>query len=618
MCADKVSFTADAIVVGAGIAGAMIAHELGRKGKRVLILEAGPEIPVDLNSWMDRFYRSSIRLPETPYLPDLNADPSNVNAGRQAASMVQHWRDPSKSYLIQTGDKAFASTYERTAGGTALHWLGTCLRFVPKDFKMAQNYGKSQRDFPSGFVDWPITYDNLERWYRDAEFAIGVAGNTADQAYHGITFPSGPYPMPRIPPSKLDHDLEHLIAGITVDGQALFVRNTPAARNSQPYQNRRVCAGNTNCIPICPVQAKYDPTVTLNAALETGNVKILYRTVAREIVVDRNGIVTGIEYSHYHDDVVGESHRGSATAKVFVLAGNAIETPRLLLMSKNGGRTDKGVANESQAVGKFLMDHPYYLAWGLMPSSVWPYRGPLSTSGIEGGRDGAFRSARGAFRVDIGNDGWALGGGEPYNSAIDFITGRNLAGLNKKGEILSGRDLVKRLNNVLTRQFRLGFLVEQSPDDKNRVTLSDKHVDGLGLPRPAVDYRLSDYTLRGLAQARRTAKQIFNLLNQKMAPADRIDMQELPADDERGPTTVTVESGVRLTYIGAGHMVGTYRMGSNKGQSVVGSELRSWDHKNLFLLGSGVFPTIATANPTLTIAALSLRAANTILNSDLK
>ena len=75
-------------------------------------------------------------------------------------------------------------------------------------------------------------------------------------------------------------------------------------------------------------------------------------------------------------------------------------------MSKNGGRTARGVANSSGLVGKHLMDHPLYLAWALAPTQVWGYRGPLATSGIEVARDGEFRRVRGAFRIEIGNEGW--------------------------------------------------------------------------------------------------------------------------------------------------------------------------------------------------------------------
>lgn len=69
---------------------------------------------------------------------------------------------------------------------------------------------------------------------------------------------------------------------------------------------------------------------------------------------------------------------------------------------------------------------------------------------------------------------------------------------------------------------------------------------------------------------------------------------------------------VRLNFTGAGHIMGTYRMGTSKDNSVVDSYQRSHDHDNLYLVGSGTFPTGATANPTLTIAALALRTADRI------
>src|SRR5207244_7700523 len=105
---------------------------------------------------------------------------------------------------------------------------------------------------------------------------------------------------------------------------------------------------------------------------------------------------------------------GCVKAKIYVIAANGIETPRLLLMSKNGGRTANGVANSSDMVGRNLMDHPYYVAWGLTPKPVYPYRGPLITSGIGDLCDGPFRAKRSAFRIDIGNEGWNfVVGGDP-------------------------------------------------------------------------------------------------------------------------------------------------------------------------------------------------------------
>jgi glucose dehydrogenase len=164
------------------------------------------------------------------------------------------------------------------------------------------------------------------------------------------------------------------------------------------------------------------------------------------------------------------------------------------------------------------------------------------------------------------------------------------------------------LNDKLSRQFRLGFLVEQDPDPSNAVGLSATMKDHLGLPRPQVTYNLSDYTKQGLAAAKATASAIFKSLNAK-------EYTSPPYNDD--PTSFEWPPGqpTRLKYFGAGHIVGTYRMGTNPGNSVVNDMQRSWDHENLYLVGSGTFPTIATANPTLTLAALCLRTADDIVRT---
>jgi choline dehydrogenase-like flavoprotein len=636
----------DVAIVGSGVAGALIAKRLAMRGKKVAILEAGAKIPPNINDYMERFYTSTFKVPESPYTPPLFspadstllsklADPSTVNAGRPTVLSLSadKWKDPKKSYLIQgqkEGDQPFASTYERVAGGTCTHWLGTCLRFSVKDFKMKSVYGQ--------FVDWPIGYNDLDVSYGQAERELGVAADVRDQAGLGIPYASGyAYPMPRIPESVVDQAVADALAKLTEAERAMLgmddpkkpirVISTPAARNSQPYGNRRACAGNTNCIPICPIQAKYDPTITLNDALNTGNVDFIDRAVASEVVVGPNGRVSQINYIKYDKDFkeAGQTPpTRCVTATVYVIAANSIETPRLLLMSKIGDR-EGAVANSTGLVGKNLMDHPYYVAWALMPKDrpIYPYRGPLSTAGIEDLRDGKFRRERGAFRVDIGNEGWnfVVGGfgGDPNITTRDFVNGMNSSGLNSKetsglnqdNAALFGAELAKTLNDLIPRQIRLGFLVEQSPDSYNSVTLSDRSItDGLGLRRPQISYRVSEYTRKGIAHAKRTADLIFEKMGAKQ-------FTTIPDDAFRFEAEIDGKK-VPLNYMGAGHVMGTYRMGSNAKDSVVDSFQRSWDHRNLFLVGSGVFPTTGTANPTLTIAALCLRTVDKILREDLR
>jgi len=616
----------DVVIVGSGIAGALAALRLARPphSKKVLVLEAGEPVPPNINDEMDRFYRATAKVPESAYKPDLLQNPSDPNsalrdpatvpAGRPTVLSLagaETWRDSKQSYLIQTGVVPFGSTYERIGGGTALHWLGTSLRFLPNDFHIKEKY---QPDWPK----WPseIDYDSLENWYCQAEREIGVSASVEDQNYAGLTFGHGPetgyaYPMPPIPRSLTDKFVAGAIDGMMIEGTEIKVRSTPAARNSQPFKNRRVCAGNTNCIPICPIQAKYDPTITLRDAQATGNVDFRYRSVAYNIALDPQGRVTHIDYKQYNPDgsIVPTS---PAVGKVYIIAANAIETPRLLLMSNT--QLPEGIANKSGQVGRNLMDHPFYVIWGLLPQPTYPYRGPLSTSGIEDLRDGNFRKEHAAFRVEMGNDGWNFAiGGDPNITTVDFVNGLNNSQANPTNGTFFGNELIQQLREVLTRQFRLGFLIEQQPEEKNRVTLSERYKDGVGLPRPEVYYSLSDYTLEGLAAAKRTGDAIFARLN----------VRDFTKYDENDPSVVELPPNAigrreRIRIMGAGHIIGTHRMGDDRTTSVVNANQRTHDHENLYLIGSGSFPTSATANPTLTLAALTLRTAEWIANNEFK
>src|SRR5262249_43234474 len=204
-------------------------------------------------------------------------------------------------------------------------------------------------------------------------------------------------------------------------------------------------------------------------------------------------------------------------------AAKGMPTAPLRVMSEKGGRAGNCVANRSGMVGANLIDPPYFVAWGLTPTPVFPYRGPLITSGIGDLCDGPFRNKRAAFRVDIGNEGWnfLVGGvgGDPNVTTLDFVNGLNNSRLNPRPgrppddplgkDALFGKALADKLNEKLTRQFRVGFLVEQTPDLDNRVPLSREFKDGLGLPRPEISYNLSDYTRKGFVAAYRMKNLFF-------------------------------------------------------------------------------------------------------------
>jgi choline dehydrogenase-like flavoprotein len=582
----------DAIVVGAGVNGALMAKRLTQANFRVLVLEAGPDTAVSFDGYarhLEHFYAANGKGPGSPW-PPAAASPQPDTVDIHASG---------GGYFVQRGPHKYASSYTRAEGGSTLHWLGVSLRMLPEDFEMRSRHGVAH--------DWPLSYRNLEPYYRQAEYELGVAADVADQAYLGIEFPEGyDYPMQRVPPSFLDQTLAAAVDGMEValDGEkfALRIRSYPAARNSTPrgdfkpagaVDQRRAgqalareigqrCQGNTACTPICPVQAKYNANKTM-AEAAADKLEILAQAVACKINVDpATGAVQSVEYQRYEDAGSPRHTLQTATARVYVLAAHAVENAKLMLASNLGG--------QSGMLGRNLMDHPALYRWGLAPVNVGAWRGPQSTAGLDDVRAGAFRAKHAAFRFDIGNDGWHSTTGAPDTTVADAVIKRSLVGAR----------LREHLADVLPRQVRFSLAIEQLPSADNRVTIDPRYLDPLGNPRPVIDFHIDEYTLGGMAAATDVARQVF----------DRAGIEDC-TDPDMGTWFPSVGDGEHVYhYHGMGHFAGTHVMGDAPEQSVVDADQRSWEHRNLYLLGSGSFPTMGTSNPTLTMAALTLRTAD--------
>lgn len=514
----------------------LVAWKLAQAGVKVLVLEAGP--PVNRAEAVANYRNAVAKTPESPY-------PDTPYAPRPTVIDLE-------GYYVQKGPDLFKSTYERRVGGTTWHWLGTSLRHLPNDFRLRSLYGVG--------ADWPISYADLEPWYGAAEQALGVAGDSSQD----LGSPrSGEYPLQPLPLTYLDKQV-----ALAVEKLGLQVHLTPQARNSVTYDGRPPCCGNATCVPICPIAAKYDASVHVQKALDLG-VQVVDQAVVHQVEVNSDGWVTGLRFKR------PDGREQRAIGYIFVLAAHAIETPKILLMSRTDALPN-GVANSSDQVGRNLMDHPIQLSWGLAAEPLYPFRSPLENAGIEHMRDGEFRRDHSAFRMAIGEDGWSFPGTAPTTLATELI-----------GKGFRGKALVEELRAHVSRQIRFANLVEQMPEPENRITPAFDQVDAIGIPRPQIHYRLDEFVKKGMAEARRVSEEVFRAMG-----------------------AVYIEHGQE--HQGAGHVMGTYRMGSDPKTSVVDADQRSHDHPNLFLLGSGVFPTVGTANPTLTIAALSLRAADTI------
>jgi choline dehydrogenase-like flavoprotein len=576
----------DVVIVGAGPVGAVLAKYLGESGHSVLVLEAGPAVGrtwAEYQANVAQYRAAGFKVPNSPYYSPPDAPSPSVLDIRP---LTPGSLPADNGYFVQDGPFPFGTDYLRSQGGTMLHWLGTCLRQTPADFEMRSRYGHGR--------DWPVSYVELSPYYEAAELEFGVAANVEDQKYCGITFRSDyVFPMYRIPPSYLDQQVAAKIDGqsVTIDGARykLLVSSTPQARNSipnpaynggagytpvgapgAPHEGLR-CQGNSSCIPICPVQAKYSPLKTWAQVSDLPKVTLRTQCVVSRVVHSGRGEITALEFIPYTDGVPPPAKPERVTAKLYVLAGNPIENAKLLLASE--------VPNSNDLIGRNLMDHPYLLAWALMPESVGAFRGPSSTSGIEVLRDGPFRSHRAAFRMELVNWGWDFAAFAPYSDVQNAVF--------KDGRF--GGALRTQLATTVPRQFHLGFLYEQLPNPRNRVYVDRAYCDPLGIPRPRIEYHLDDYTRAGMAASRELWTQLFTMLGTR----DSTDYWETD------PFYLTYE-GKPYAFRGAGHIVGTHRMGDAADQ-------RCWEHPNLYLVGCGSLPTVATSNPSLTMMALALR-----------
>lgn len=419
--------------------------------------------------------------------------------------------------------------------------------------------GMTPRFLPSDFelhsrygvgMDWPIRYADLEPYYLKAEHAIGVSGDSEDD--HGSPR-SGPYPLPPIPMPYSDKLVQERLKPHGVP-----VKPFPAARNSRPYNDRPQCCGNNTCTPICPIGAQYSANTDVEKAVKLG-ATLLDRATAYRFDVDADKRIQAVHYKLPD----GSSHR--LAAKKFIVACNSIESPRLLLMAACE-QAPQGIANSSGHVGRNLMDHVIFFHNFRMPVPLYGGRGPQSVSGVMTGRDGDFRSRYSAVKLFLSND------------------------VNAQSEAVSALDdkknwwnLVPIIKDAVIHRGCIGGELEPLPQENNRVTVDADRKDPLGLPLPRVDYRLSEYVETGLKYWQKFADDLV----EKMG----------------GKTTS------HYVAHSSHHPTGTLRMGANPRLSVVDANCRSHDHPNLYITGASVFPAMGTANPTLTIAALSLRLA---------
>ena len=426
----------DAIVVGAGAGGGVVAGLLAEAGKTVLLLERGEWLTF---AEIGRDHLRNQRLSRY----GVNAGPNLEGNPRVAVS-------PGGSVsVVGPLDGGYQNNAACVGSGTRVYGA-QAWRLLPADFEMASRYGAP---IGSSLADWPISYNDLAPFYEQAEWEMGVSG---DEATAGKNRPRHKaYPMPPLPLNTQGRLLRAGASSLGWDTQTV-----PLLVNSVPYNGRAACVHCQHCVGFaCPTDAKNGTQNTLiTRALATGRCQVETSAMAERIDTDAVGRVSGVTYWN------AGGERVTATSEVVVVSAGAIETARLLLNSRSDVHPT-GLGNAHDNVGRNLQGHCYAGAFGWMQEPVWDGIGPGVTTAT--------------IKFNHGNPG-IVGGGmladdfieQPINFVKRHVPDAPRWGLAHKQWM---RDRYPRL-------LRVCGPVHEIPSREARVTLDPNICDKWGLP----------------------------------------------------------------------------------------------------------------------------------------
>ncbi len=343
----------NAIVVGAGAGGGVVAKELSTAGLSVVLFERGGWVGFDQHGHDELISQRTTALGNA-------FGPDDERYRRVIAAGPGKWR------VVLPSEGGYGNNAACVGSGTvsygAMAW-----RFMEQDFKMRSTYGAPEG---STLEDWPLTYAELEPCYEKAEYEIGVAG---DMSANPFSPPRRrPYPMPPFPLNR-----EGRLLAPAAKRLGLHPFPIPMLRNSVPYGGRNACIACRYCVGFaCEINAKCGTHNTvIPTALATGHCELRTDSVVSEVVVDERGRARGVKYFDANDRAQVQ------TADLVVVAGAATETPRLLLNSKSK-LFPTGAGNRHDWVGRNLQGHAYAGAWGLFEQETYDDIGAGATIAI--------------------------------------------------------------------------------------------------------------------------------------------------------------------------------------------------------------------------------------------
>jgi choline dehydrogenase-like flavoprotein len=425
----------NAVVVGSGAGGGIVAKELAEAGLSIVLLERG--------KWFTAFddRKDDLRNQRTCVLGNsFGPDERNPRVYVDASG---------QEHVIPSNHWAYSNNAACVGGGT-LSYGAMAWRFMEKDFRLRSTYGTVEG---SSLEDWPISYGDLEPYYEKAEWEIGVSGDDSNNIFRAPR--RRPLPMPPLPPNR-----DFQILKPAAERLGLHPFHIPMLRNTVPYNGRGACIRCRWCVGYaCEVSAKCGTQNTvIPKAIESGNCELRTDCIAKEVLTSDRGRVRGVAYF----DAGGRLQE--QTCDQVVISCSAVESARLLLNSKSR-LFPNGLGNRYDWVGRNLQGHSYTGAAGLFEQETYDDLGPGASIAI--------------CDFNHGNPGFAAGG----LLANEFLRSPyQIAALSGQGIPRWGA----AHKDFMRRYFRYNMTVmgpmQEMPIFDSRVQVDPKIKDAWGIP----------------------------------------------------------------------------------------------------------------------------------------
>ena len=559
----------DAVVVGSGAGGGMATYVLAKAGLKVCLIEAGPMYdPAKNVTQLKNPWESPRRGASTKFRPFGDFD-----------ACYWGWEIDGEPYTHKDNTK-WDWWRARMLGGRTNHWGRISLRFGPKDFKRRSIDGLGD--------DWPIGYEDIKPYYDKVDKLIGIFGTLEglENEPDGIFLPP---PKPRL--HELMIKKAATTAGVTVIPSRLSILT------KQINDERGACFYCSQCSRGCTVYADFSSSsVLVKPAIATGNVDVIPNAMAREVLVNKEGLATGVSYVN-KDDMM----EYQVTGRTVIVAASACESSRLLLNSKSQ-RHPNGLANNSNVVGKYLHDSTGAALGGVLPQLFGRKR--YNEDGVGGMHiyspwwlDNKKLDFPRGYHIEY----WG-GMGQPaygFGMGMESLNGKYVVNGKKKEAGGYGASLKEDIRYFYGAGVGMAGRGEALALESNYCEIDPSVVDKYGIPVLRFNVKWSEHEVRQAKHMKETFKEIMHNMGAVITWG---------ADD--GPENdYGLEAPGKII-----HEAGTVRMGNDPKRSALNKWSQAHDCKNLFNVDGGQFVSQADKNITWTILALSMRASEYIID----